>query len=105
MRLGIIGGGGGSGFEDDGGSVVGDGEGFAGGEGVESGAGEAEAAAVVRVRRRKVVARVNGIFHETTPFLAAPHGFLVVEFRRRATHFWLVYRILYSNRYKIIIKI
>lgn len=43
--------------------VIGDCEGFGGGEVIECGAGEAEAVAVVGVRCREVVARVDSIFH------------------------------------------
>lgn len=49
--------------EEDGGGLVGDGEGFKGGKGNEGGAGEAERAAVVGVSRCQVVASVNGVLH------------------------------------------
>lgn len=66
------------GGEEDGGGVVGDGEGFAGGEGGEGGAGDAEGAAVVGVGGGEVVAGEDGFFYETTAFFAAADGVLVV---------------------------
>lgn len=65
-------GGGGGGAEEYGGGVVGDREGLAGGEGDESGAGEAEVAAVVGVCGGEVVAGVHCFFHEAATLLASP---------------------------------
>lgn len=67
--------------------MVGNREEFAGGEGDEGGARHAEGAAVVGVGGGEVVARVNCLLHEAAPLLAPPHRILVVEFRRRTTHF------------------
>lgn len=53
----------GGGVEEDGGGLVRDGEVFALGEGEERGAGEAEGPDVIGVRRRQVVASVDGLFH------------------------------------------
>lgn len=50
-------------MKEDGRGVIGDREGFRGGESVECRAGEAEAVAVVGVRCREVVARVDSVFH------------------------------------------
>ena len=80
------GGSGGRRAEEDGGGVVRDGEGFAGGEGDQCGTGDAKGATVIGVRGGEVVAGINGLLHETTPFLAPPHRVLVVELRRRASH-------------------
>lgn len=63
--------------EEHGGGVVRDGEGLAGGEGGEGGAGEAEGAAVVRVGGSELVARVDGVLHETAAVLATTDGVLV----------------------------
>lgn len=79
--------------EEDGGGVVGDGEGFAGGEGGEGGAGEAEGPAVVGVGSSEVVARVDRLLHEAAPLLAPPHRVLVFQLRRRATHGWWWWRV------------
>lgn len=74
------------GWEEDGGGVVGDGEGLAGGERGEGGAGDAEGAAVVGVSGGEVVAGEDGVFDETTSFLAAADGVFVVEFGGCAAH-------------------
>lgn len=74
------------GGEEHGGGVVGDGEGFAGGEGGEGGAGEAEGATVVGVSGGEVVARVHRLLHEAAAVLAPSHRVLVFELGRRAAH-------------------
>lgn len=89
-RSGSVGGGagegGGGGAEEDGGGMGGDGERFTGGEGGEGGAGDAEGAAVVGVGGGEVVAGVDGVLHQAPAVLAPPHGVLVVQLRRRASH-------------------
>lgn len=73
--------------EEDGGGVLRHGEGLAGGERHEGGARDAERAAVVGVGGRQVVAGVDCLLDEAAPLLAPPHGVLVVQLGRRATHF------------------
>lgn len=65
--------------KEDGGGLIGDGEGFAGGEGTEGGAGEAKRAAVVGMCGGQMVARIDGLFHETAALLAPPYSVFVVE--------------------------
>lgn len=66
--------------------MVRDGKWFARGESDERRTGYAEGAAVVGVRGSKVVASVDGLLHEAAPVLAPPHGILVVQLGRRASH-------------------
>lgn len=63
--------------EEDGGGVVGDGEGFAGGEGGEGGAGEAEGPAVVGMGGGQVVTHVHRLLHQAAALFAAAHRVLV----------------------------
>lgn len=72
--------------DENGGAVAGDGQGFAGGEGTESGAGESERPAIVGVGSSEVVASIDSFFHKAAPVLAPPDGVLVVKFRRRTAH-------------------
>lgn len=88
------GGGWGGGAEEDRRGVIGDLEGFAGGEGDEGGACHAEGPAVVEVGGGQVVASVNGLLHEVAPLLASPHRVLVVQLRHRAAHFSALVSIL-----------
>lgn len=66
------------GAEEDGGGMVGDCEGFAGGEGDKRGARDAEGPAVFSVGGGQVVAGVDSLLHEAAPLLAPPHRVLVV---------------------------
>lgn len=68
------------------GSVLGDGEGLAGGEGGEGRAGETKGAAVVRVSGGEMVTSVDGVLHKTAPLLAATDSILTVELGGRASH-------------------
>lgn len=72
--------------KEDGGGLVGDGEGFAGGEGTKGGTGAAKRAAVVGMCDGQVVARTDGLFHETAALLAAPDSVFVVEFGSCTAH-------------------
>lgn len=66
-------------MKEDGGGLVGDREGFAGGEGTESGAGEAKRTTVVGMCGGQMMARIDGLFHETAALLAAPYSVFLVE--------------------------
>lgn len=63
----------------DGGGLVGDREGFAGGEGTESRTGEAKRTTVVGMCGGQMMARIDSLFHETAALLAAPNSVFLVE--------------------------
>jgi hypothetical protein len=68
------------------GSILGDGEGLAGGEGGEGRASETKGAAVVRVSGGEMVTSVDGVLHKTAPLLAATDSILTVELGGRESH-------------------
>lgn len=72
MKGGGSGGWGGGGFmvDENGGSVIRNGERFAGGEGGEGGAGETQGTAVVGVSSGEVVTSVDSFFHKTATVFA-----------------------------------
>lgn len=61
------------------GGLVGDGERFASGKGTEGGTGEAKRAAVVSMCGGQMVARTDGMFHETAAVLAPSDSVFLVE--------------------------
>lgn len=73
--------------EENGGGISRDCERFAGGERAKCGTRKAERPTIVGVRGSEVVPRIDSLFHKAAPLLAPPHSVLVVELRRRATHF------------------
>lgn len=68
------------------GSVLGDGEWFAGAEGGEGRAGETKGAAVVGVSSGEMVTSADGVLHKTAPLFAATDSVLTVELGGRASH-------------------
>lgn len=72
--------------EEDGRSLIRDGERLTGSEGGESGSGETKRPAVIGVSGSEEMAGENSFLHETAAVLATANSVLVVELGRRASH-------------------